>query len=140
MSYFELFVLINFAWGGLSLAVLFTGEKNNGYVKPIVVPFIVLSWIYLLCCVPLFKDGLQPPQDLATYYAILAGVLSIEVWLVMIVTLLTISLAKKAHNPEFKSYLLPFYQPIRKVFKPLWPIVAIANIVNSGVSLIYIMN
>lgn len=140
MSYFELFVLINLGWGVVTLACVSSANRKGRYVKKIVMPFILLSWVYLIACVPLFKDGLQPPENLSLYYTIVAGILSIEVWLVMIVTLLTISLAKKAHNPEFKSYLLPFYQPIRKVFKPLWPIVAIANIVNSGVSLIYIMN
>ncbi|MCG7530594.1 hypothetical protein MHM98_04375 [Psychrobium sp. MM17-31] len=140
MSYFEIFILINLGWGAISLTSVLLAEKNGRYVKPIVISFIVLSWLYLLCCVPLFKDGIQPPETLALYYTVVAGILSIEVWLVMIVTLLTISLAKKTHNPEFKSYLLPFYQPIRKVFKPLWLIVALTNIINSGVSLTYIMN
>lgn len=133
MSYFELFIYINMVWGIMTVFGVYFSEKSHfEYRKTVAVSFIILSWLYLILCVPLFKKGLNPLVTQDTFYTLLAAILSIEVWFVMLVTLLAIALAKQAHNSDYQSYLLRFYRPLRNGIKPLWLIAGLLNMLNSG--------
>ncbi|WP_435276179.1 hypothetical protein ACMAZF_03965 [Psychrobium sp. nBUS_13] len=133
MSYFELFIYINMGWGVMTVFGVYFSEKSPfEYRKTIAIPFIIVSWLYLLLCVPLFKKGLEPLAIQDTFYTLLAAILSIEIWFVMLVTLLAIALAKQAHNSDYQSYLLRFYRPLRNGIKPLWLIFGLLNMLNSG--------
>ena len=133
MSYFEIFIYINLGWGALTLLGVYFSEKSPfEYRKIVTIPLIIFSWLYLLLCIPLFKKGLYPPETQELFYAVLAAILSVEVWFVMLVTLLAIALAKQDHNPDYQSYLLRFYRPLRNGIKPLWLIISFLNLLNSG--------
>lgn len=132
MNYLELFVFINFSWGGLTLILLpFCERKRFEYTRS-AIALLTISWIYLIACIPVFRDGVSMPEYLSTFYVVMAVILSVEVWIVMLLTLLAIGLAKQSHHPEYKSYMLRFHKPLHRLIKPLWYFIAISNLINSG--------
>jgi len=132
MNYLEWFVIINFCWGLMTLVFIPLSESNKFNYTHFAKFLLIVSWCYLIACVPIFKDGLTIPADMSTYFQGVAIILSIEVWIVMLLTLLAIGLAKTAHDPTHKSYMVMFHKPLNKFIKPLWLVIGVLNIVNSG--------
>ncbi|MDP2559675.1 hypothetical protein [Psychrobium sp. 1_MG-2023] len=132
MEYLDYFVFIALAWGCFSLISLFFGENKPFCYNKLTVVFITASWAYLVACVPVFRDGLFIADNMQLFYAIVAGVLSVEVWLIIFSTLLSVGLAKTAHDPEHESYIVKWHRPLRQVIKPLWYLTALVNIGNAA--------
>jgi len=132
MIYLEWFVTINFCWGLMTLIFIPMSERNKFSYTNFAKFLLIFSWCYLVSCVPIFKDGLMIPESMSTYFWGVAIILSIEVWIVMLLTMLAIGLAKTAHDSTHKSYMVMFHKPLNKYLKPLWFVIAILNIVNSG--------
>ena len=137
MNYIENFIFINLAWGVIAFFLVQLGEnKPFNYTKYSVV-LLALGWFYLAACAPIFRDSDFIPDALSIFYMCFAVILSIEVWVLILLTLLGIGLAKKSHDPEHKSYMLRFHKPLNKITKPLWKILAIANVVNASSYFLY---
>lgn len=132
MIYFEWFVLISLCWAGITLVLIPISERGEFNYTKFASVLLVLGWLYLGACVPIFKDGFLIPNYLSNFYLRLAIILSVEVWIVMLLTLLAIGLTKKAHDPEHKSYMVLFHKPLRRVIKPLWVFVGVLNVLNAG--------
>lgn len=131
MQYLELFIFINLIWGITTLSLLPFCESKPFEYKKIAIILLILSWAYLLACVPLFKGAIIIPEFLSSFYTFLVIILSVEVWVVMLLTLLAIGIAKKSHDPEHSSYMLQFHKPLIKLIKPLWFFIGIFNVVNA---------
>ncbi|MEN8794418.1 MAG: hypothetical protein ABF294_08215 [Flavobacteriales bacterium] len=137
MNYIENFIFINLAWGVITLFLVHFSEiKPFKYTKCSII-LLVLGWIYLAACAPIFRDSDFIPDNLSIFYMCFTIILSIEVWVLILLTLLGVGLAKKSHDPEHKSYMLRFHKPLNKITKPLWKILAIANVVNASSYFLY---
>lgn len=132
MLYAEVFVWISFIWGIFSLISLSFCQLRKRKYSWLVVALLIVAWGYLFACVPLFKLGAILPDNMALYFTILAMVLSLEVWVVMLLTLLGIAIAKTNHDENHHSYLLRFHQPLVNICKPLWLILCLINVINAG--------
>lgn len=130
MSYLELFPYITIAWGVCALLCIRFSEPQPKQYNGLAIVMLVLAWGYLLACAPLFREGEMVPQQMELFVSVVAGLLSIEVWFIFISTMLGVSLAKIAHNPEHKAYLPGWHDPIRSLFRPGWYAVATANVIN----------
>jgi len=133
VDYFNSFVVINFMWGILSLILLMLSEQRPFSYTKYSLFLLILGWLYLGACIPIFKDNYFIPESLSGFYTGVAIILSVEVWVLMLLTLLGIGLAKRAHDDEYQSFMLRFHKPLRLIFKPLWILLAISNILNSGI-------
>lgn len=133
MDYFDSFVVINLTWGFISLIFLVLSERKPFIYTKFSTFLLIFGWLYLGACVPIFRDNHLIPAQLSNFYIGIAIILSIEVWILMLSTLLGIGLAKRAHDDEHQSYMLRFHKPLRLVFKPLWMLLAIINIINSSI-------
>lgn len=132
MIYLEWFIVVNFCWGVATLTLIPLSERKRFNYTKFANILLVLSWFYLGACVPIFKDGFLMPDYLSNFYVRFAIILSIEVWIVMLLTLLAIGLAKKSHDSEHKSYMLLFHKPLRRFIKPLWIFISVLNGLNAG--------
>ena len=131
MSYIEAFPYITFIWGVIALFCVRFGETKPKQYNGLAILLLVLSWGYLLACVPLFRDGHFIPEHMQSFVGLVAALLSIEVWFIFIGAMLGVGLAKTAHDPEHKSYLTTWHSPIRQLIKPAWQVIAIANMANA---------
>jgi len=132
MNYIDIFPLIALGWGIIAIFCICFGEGAPREYNRLTTLLLVLSWGYLICCAPLFREGQYIPSQMSGYITMVAALLSIEVWFIFISTLLAVGLAKKAHDPENKAFLPAWHLPIRKLFIPGWQLVSIANIANAG--------
>jgi|GEM_PF-2906864 len=132
MNYIDIFPMIAVGWGVLSLFCIRFGEDAPRQYNKLTIVLLALSWGYLMSCAPLFREHQYIAPQMETYIAIVAALLSIEVWFIFISTLLAVGLAKKAHDPENKAFLPDWHLPIRKFFIPGWQLIAVANIVNAA--------
>lgn len=132
MDYFNSFVVVNLVWGITSLILLILSEQKPFVYTKFSAFLLIIGWLYLGACVPIFRDLHVIPESLSSFYIGVAIILSIEVWVLMLSTLLGIGLAKRAHDEEHESYMLRFHTPLRAAFKPLWIMLAVFNILNSG--------
>jgi len=119
-------------WGVMSLLLLILSEKKPFIYTKFSTLLLMFGWLYLGACVPIFRGLYVIPESLSNFYIGVAIILSIEVWVLMLSTLLGIGLAKRAHDAEHESYMLRFHTPLRAAFKPLWILLAVFNILNSG--------
>jgi len=131
MNYLEIFPYIGVLWGTITLLCLRFGESSPKQYNGMAVVLLVCAWFYLFACAPLFKEGQMAPDFMHGYIGLVALLLSVEVWFIFISTMLAIGIAKTAHDPSHHSYLVGWHSSIRTFFKPVWPIVAVANIANA---------
>ena len=132
MKYLEVFIFINIIWGVLTLTMVPLCQVKPFEYRKTAIFLLILSWLYLLACVPLFRGSVTIPDYLSPFYTWLVIILSIEVWIVMLLTLLAIGLAKKSHDPEHSSYMILFHKPLVKLTKPLWLFIGALNVINAG--------
>ncbi len=132
MDYIDLFPYIALVWGFVSILCIRFGEDAPKQYNSLTIVLLVLSWVYLLACAPLFREGQYIAPNMQGFVTFVAAILSIEVWFIFISTMLAVGLAKKAHNPDNKAYLPNWHSPIRRLFKPAWQVVAVANVCNAG--------
>lgn len=132
MDYIDLFPYIALVWGVISILCIRFGENAPMRYNSLTIVLLTISWGYLMACAPLFREGQYIAQEMQGFVAIVAGLLSIEVWFIFISTMLAVGLAKKAHNPDNKAFLPNWHAPIRRLFKPAWQVVAVANVCNAG--------
>ncbi|NRA72091.1 MAG: hypothetical protein HRU24_13800 [Gammaproteobacteria bacterium] len=127
MSYFEVFPYLSLSWGMLGLFVSIKGEQYQGAIKL----WLILAWGYLIACVPLFRDGQFIAESMQFFYAMIAIILSLEVWLIFIGALVAIALAKQAHDPEYSGFILKYQPSLRRAFKPMLLLFSVAHLTNS---------
>jgi hypothetical protein len=132
MSVLEWFPYLALGWGIMGLAVTLKGESAvKGQYNLITTLWLMVAWAYLAVCVVVFRDVTHIANSMEIFYSIIAFLLSLEVWIIFIGTLIAVALAKKAHDPEFSSLLLPWHLPLIKVFKPLLLVLSTAQIINA---------
>lgn len=143
MSYFELFPYISLLWGTLGLTVSLRGERayatqpkltpgeDIGRYKMLAKLWLIIGWGYLTACIPIFREGRQIAEAMQFFYSMIAILLSLEVWIIFLATLVAISLAKKSHDPEFSSVFLQWHWPLKRLLKPMLQLVSVAHIANA---------
>ena len=131
MNYLEVFSFIVLAWGVISLIGLSLAETSPYQYTKFAPLTLMLAWVYLAACVPVFQKNQFIVPEMSFFYGVLAVTLSIEVWLIFLSTLIAIGLAKTNHDPKHHSYMVLWHKPMRRVIKPLWAIICVANVTNS---------
>ncbi|NRA59910.1 MAG: hypothetical protein HRU25_03155 [Psychrobium sp.] len=131
MNYLEVFSYVVLAWGIVGLLCLSLGESRPRHYTKFAPLMLIISWAYLVACVPVFQAKQFIPAQMSFFYGAVAALLSIEVWLIFLSTLIAIGLAKKNHDPDHHSYMAQWHIPMRKVIKPLWSIICVANVINA---------
>ena len=132
MSYFELFPYVALAWGIWGLVVSFKGESSHPFKYNLLSKlWPIVGWMYMVACVPVFRDGQYIDQTMTLFFSIIAMLLSLEIWTILLGTLMAVALVKKTHDPQFTSLFLSWHQPLRNVLKPMLLLVSVAHIINT---------
>jgi hypothetical protein len=132
MSFLDLFPYLALGWGTMGLAVTLKGESAaRGQYNLITTLWLIVAWAYLTVCVVVFRDVKHIANAMEFFYSIIAILLSLEVWVIFIGTLVAVALAKKAHDPEFSSLFLQWHLPLKKVLKPMLQVLSAAQIINA---------
>jgi len=131
MNYLEVFPSIALVWGVLGVAVGLKGEVAATDKYTVLTKlWLVIGWAYLAACVPIFQESQHFSAQMTFFYAAFAVILSLEVWIIFLGSLIAIALAKKAHDHEFSSLMLQWHLPIKRVLKPMLQVLSVLQIVN----------